>query len=68
MKNLYIMIFYRCHNYLRKNSNKTIQFQKVQKVKLYNNNNGRKIVNYYVNYLQRAHQPPKKIIFIVITA
>ena len=69
MKNLYIMIIYRCHNYLRKNSNKTIQFQKVQKVKLYNNNNnGKKIVNYYVNYLQRAHQPPKKIIIIVITA
>ena len=53
MKNLYIMIIYRCHNYLRKNSNKTIQFQKVQKVKL--DNNGRKIVKYYVNYSQRAH-------------
>ena len=25
MKNLYIMIIYRCHNYLRKNSNKTIE-------------------------------------------
>ena len=59
MKNLYIMIIYRCNNYLRKNSNKTIQFQKVQKVKLYNNN-GRKIVKCYVNYLQRAHRPPTK--------
>ena len=56
MKNLYIMIIYRCHNYLWKNSNKTIQFQKV---KLYNNN-GRKIVKYYVSYSQRAHRPPKK--------
>ena len=64
MMNLYIMIIYRFHNYLRKNSNKTIQFQKV---KLYNNN-GRKIVKYYVNYLQRAHQPLKKLIIIVITA
>ena len=25
MKNLYIMIIYRCHNYLRKKSNKTIE-------------------------------------------
>ena len=60
MTNLYIMMIYMFHNYLRKNNNKIIQFQKVQKVKL-DNNNGRNIVKYYVNYSQRAHRPPKKI-------